>query len=296
MPTSLEGLINPHAVDDFLTSVWDKTFCYLPGCPGKYKDLFSWNELNRVLEEHRLPAPRLQLFRNGRAIDPAKYQTRPEGILHPCGLLTELRNGATLIINHVQEASRPVRDLTRSLEDTIGSRVHVNLYAAWGKDVGFSRHVDPQDTFVLQVSGTKRWQIWEPTRRHPLQMEMVPDPATDPVWDDVLGDGSALYMPRGWWHVAVPLGQPCLHLTVSIPNLKGIDFLHWFADELRSEACVRKNIPWPTSESSRQGFCNDLYQTLEPIRSGDLLDRFAQSARSRLPVWRELHFPSLSDD
>ena len=49
----------------------------------------------------------------------------------------------------------------------------------------------------------------------------------------LLEAGDLLYIPRGWWHVAMPLDEPTLHLTVGVNNLTGADFLRWFADRLR---------------------------------------------------------------
>ena len=40
-----------------------------------------------------------------------------------------------------------------------------------------------------------------------------------PLWEGMLEDGDLLYIPRGWWHVATPLDEPTLHLTVGVNNL-----------------------------------------------------------------------------
>ena len=52
-----------------------------------------------------------------------------------------------------------------------------------------------------------------------------------------------LYIPRGWWHVATPLDEPTLHLTVGVNNPNGADFLAWYVDRLKTSEDVRRDLP-----------------------------------------------------
>jgi len=63
------------------------------------------------------------------------------------------------------------------------------------------------------------------------------------LWEGLLKDGDLLYIPRGWWHVATPLDEPTLHLTVGVNNPTGADFLSWFTDRLRDAIVVREDVP-----------------------------------------------------
>ena len=67
--------------------------------------------------------------------------------------------------------------------------------------------------------------------------------AETPLWEGMLNDGDMLYIPRGWWHVATPLDEPTLHLTVGVNNPTGADLLSWFVDRLRASEDVRRDLP-----------------------------------------------------
>jgi hypothetical protein len=59
----------------------------------------------------------------------------------------------------------------------------------------------------------------------------------------MLEHGDTLYLPRGWWHVAYPVNEPSLHLTVSLTPPNGVDFLGWAIARLRGQEAVRANLP-----------------------------------------------------
>ena len=59
------------------------------------------------------------------------------------------------------------------------------------------------------------------TRKYPLAVDVEPtvEKPDTPLWEGMLEDGDLLYIPRGWWHVATPLDEPTLHLTVGVNNV-----------------------------------------------------------------------------
>src|SRR5205823_4086429 len=111
---------------------------------------------------------------------------------------------------------------------------------------GFDMHWYDHDVIVLQVAGRKRWSVYGTTRPYPLTRDTEPavDPPKDLLWEQVLQQGDLLYIPRGWWHLATPLDEPTLHLTIGVNNPTGADFLSWFVDRLRSSEVVRQDIPF----------------------------------------------------
>ena len=82
------------------------------------------------------------------------------------------------------------------------------------------------------------------TRPHPLAGDgaLCERPAHAPLWEETLEDGDLLYIPRGCWHVAAPLAEPTLHLTVGVHNRTGIDLLKWVAEKMRAREVFRKDL------------------------------------------------------
>lgn len=246
--TEFEFVISPLRRDVFLRDHWLKSPVHISGQPGRFADLLTWNELNAILEQHRLTPPRLKLYRDGQAVDPAHYLTPAMfGVprLDAGGLATCLAQGASLILDDVQEIAPRLRDLMTGFQDEFHTDAFANLYAGWHRQKAFHVHWDPQEAFVLQLCGRKQWKVYRPTRLHPLKndIEAPPPPSGPPAWEGILEDGDVLYVPRGWWHEAFPLDEPSLHVTVSLTPPTAFDFLGWAMSRLRQQAELRASLP-----------------------------------------------------
>ena len=171
---------------------------------------------------------------------------RPGQVLHDidvAGLYAELRGGATLILDAVNELHPPLRRLCEGMAAEFRAYSQTNLYACWGESQGFEVHWDDHDVFVVQVEGAKRWDLYGLTRPAPLRREREPAPRpAGPPEQVVLEAGDLLYLPRGYWHAAVGLGEPSLHLTIGLSRKTGADLLHWLADEAVTDPRVRADL------------------------------------------------------
>jgi ribosomal protein L16 Arg81 hydroxylase len=287
-PSIFDDILSPICAEEFIAKYFGRSFLHLPGPRLKFSDLLPWNELNRILEEHRLFPPRLKLFQAGKEIESDKYIHQsggPEPRLKHAELTNLLGQGATLIIDEFDELYRPIRELAASLERIFRIHIQVNLYAGWRTDQGFLLHYDKHDTLILQVAGRKHWQVYRPTRLYPLEhgkdAEQAEKPGGEPIWDDTLQAGGLLYIPRGWWHVAYPLEEPTLHLTFGLSNPRGIDLLSWFVSQLKNCEEVRKDIPHLSSATLQRAYLDKLREHLSSAWSPDLIHRYMQAADSR---------------
>jgi cupin superfamily protein len=260
-----------------------RRFFHQAGPPDRFERLLSWADLNRILEDHRLPAPRLRLARDGGAVAEDRYSrshTTRRGVtyavLEPARLREQLQAGATLVLDGVDQLHGPVRGLASGLERELGERVQVNLYASWRERQGFGMHWDDHDVLVLQVAGRKRWRVHGMTRAHPLDRDVAlpeqPDGA--PVWDGHLEAGGVIHVPRGHWHDAMAGGEPSLHLTVGLIRPAGVDLLGWLADRLRAEELYRLDLPRRASAEERRGHARALRDALLARWADDVLDEF----------------------
>jgi ribosomal protein L16 Arg81 hydroxylase len=130
---------------------------------------------------------------------------------------------------------------------------------------------------VLQIAGRKRWKIWEPTRRFPFIQDIVDTsmaPSTDPFWEGVLEVGGLLSIPRGWWHVACPLDEPCLHLSVTVRNHDGIDLLRWLAESMKSSEVARRQLPVMATDEERDVWLANVRADLIASFDDNLISRF----------------------
>jgi ribosomal protein L16 Arg81 hydroxylase len=279
VPRDLAEVLAPYSVDDFLDSCWGKRHLHLSGAPGKFSDLMPWSRFNEILRQHRFELSRLNLAFEGKILSAEQFMR--DGSVRAPALIEELRRGATLIVNAVDEFHEPLTALAEALERLFHVHIQVNAYAGWRHSNGFDVHWDNHDVFILQVAGQKRWTVFGPTRRrYPLReaVETDTEPPRPPLWEDILREGDVLYIPRGWWHVAVPLDEPTLHLTVGVGNPTGVDLLSWLVDELRGAEIARMDLPRFVSKDDRQQHMARLRDAFLEAWGPDLLDRYFERA------------------
>ncbi|RCV56124.1 cupin domain-containing protein [Marinitenerispora sediminis] len=239
--------------DTFLAQVLGRAHARYP---ATYADAFAylltWPDLNQLLATHRLDSPRMRLSAGG-TIDVAAYTQRqtyrrmPDWNRPVPHLVHEqLRNGATLVLDAIDEMHPPINEAAAGLEAWLGTHVQVNAYASWTAQEGFGVHWDDHDVIVLQVSGRKRWRIYGMTRVAPLyaDMEFDHEAPTDPIDEFTMEPGDILHVPRGCWHAAAASeGEPSLHLTCGLNTTTGADFLAWVTDQMREHIEVRSDVP-----------------------------------------------------
>jgi len=281
---SLNELLEPCPRREFFDSRWGQAFSHVRGGAGKFARLMPWEALEEILRRHRLEYPRLRLMRDGKAVPVPSYVKHTGGAggrprvprLLPADFTKHLREGATLVLDAVDELHAPVESLAEGLEYELGERVQVNLYAGWRTSPGFDLHWDDHDVFILQVAGRKRWAVYGETRAHPLAGDRAKTPKPDgpPVWEDTLEDGDLLYIPRGHWHVALPLDEPTLHLTVGIHKRAGVDFARWLTDRLREREIFRADLPRLASADARRRHAALMREQLLAEWSDDLIEEY----------------------
>jgi hypothetical protein len=126
--------------------------------------------------------------------------------------------------------------------------VHANLYCTPGNSRGFNLHFDTHEVFVLQLSGKKQWQVFEPTITLPLEFlpplhfedkrargrrageedfeKYTNGSKLGPLAiEALLEPGDCLYLPRGFVHQADARDEPSVHLTIGIHVFTWLDLL-----------------------------------------------------------------------
>jgi hypothetical protein len=300
-PQTLAEVLSPLSTEEFLHETLGKTYKYSPGQAGKFTALLSWSDLNHILTSHQLDAPRLRLARDGKSLPPesfiAYHDSRRRGLspmtrLRSAELTRQLQEGATLILDAVDEIHEPITELAANLEQVLRARIQVNLYAGWRTSPGFDVHWDGHDVLILQVSGRKHWKVFPMTREYPLP----DDPKTEtppqiPLWEGMLRDGDLLYIPRGWWHVAVPVDEPTLHVTIGIHQPTGFDFAFWLVERLRASAGVRQDVPRLGTTAERAAFVRRIRDALEQVWRPGLVEEYFAYMDTRAHCRPHFGFP-----
>jgi ribosomal protein L16 Arg81 hydroxylase len=197
---------------------------------------FAWSNVDEALHRADPIPPYFKLFERDEVspeafIDEELERGVPRRRINKAKFYERLRNGATAVLNRFENASLFAERLCHSVGRFTGQPTIGNAYLSFGGQGTFGKHWDTHDVFVIQLLGTKRWQIFAPTWPLPLstqtssgQQHLCP---AQPVMECELKPGDVLYLPRGWWHQAIPLEGGSFHLSVGTYAPTAMDFLQW---------------------------------------------------------------------
>jgi Cupin superfamily protein len=197
-------------------------------------------------------------------------------------VLAEWERGATIVLQGLHLTRPAVGAFCRSLEETLGHPAQANAYYTPRAAQGLPVHHDTHDVFVLQVSGEKRWLVYDPAVELPLKDQRYsPElgPPGKPVEDRVLQPGDMLYLPRGWLHEALTSDTDSLHLTIGVNVVTWLDAFKAALEELGEDVRFRRS--WQTGDRT-----DDLVEALRARVGREDVGRRARAklVRTRRPI------------
>jgi ribosomal protein L16 Arg81 hydroxylase len=306
-PIKLSDLVSPLSVNDFLTTTYGNEVRHFPGPNNRFADLANWETLNILLETQVFDPTRCRLFNNSRHIPHEEYTERIARKFDPpyeqivvSSFLDRIRTGATLTFDRVEKAHHPVRSMTRVLESELKADVTAHLFASWKPVPGFALHWDDQDALILQLEGSKRWQIFPATTPWPSRIGVAENPSpqdNEPIMQIELTVGDVLYVPHGWWHAVSATNEPSLHLTLGISPDDGIDFMTWLVDRLREHESFRCRLPRLTSVDQQKKHLDLLRATIDDLlATPEILDEYYLYSDGTSRGRPTLGFPDILDE
>ena len=295
-----DTLIAPVDREIFIDEYYNTAMLHLPGTEGRFSDLLDWADLDYLLAHNRLEPPRLRLSRAGKEIGPSLYTRERRGArdLDAGATTMLLRQGATLVISFAEELLPPLQALAEDTEQVLGAHVNINIYAGWGSESGFSPHFDHHDVLVLQVRGRKRWRVAEGEFTHPTSRDHHrPSPPPEKfTFDTILEDGDVLFLPRGWWHEAIPLDEESLHITIAMSCPIARNVLDWLAPRLERMTIGRADVPPTSRPEARNAYFADLLRAIEAQFAGDISEDFARSREAERPAAPRFDLSRIGED
>jgi ribosomal protein L16 Arg81 hydroxylase len=294
--TMLSEILTPFDAAEFRASVWGQRPLVVPGPSTKFASLFTFDSLNRILNESPFPHPTVKLTRNGRTLQ----SSTPEGFVG------HIRGGATLVLENAERYDATVAGFLDRLSAELCFATRANVYFSQPRQQGYQNHYDTHDFFILQVEGEKDWFIFPATVEEPLFDQkhhgMSPPPESEIVLQCTLTRGDVLYVPKGMWHYACATGQPSVHLTIALFQRTGIDFLTWLVNELRDDETFRRRFPLITRDElpSESGAAHPFSARVESLaraltaalEDSTLAERYTQFLFASLRNHRPFAFPA----
>jgi len=247
--------------------------------PSKFASLLSIEAIDHFLSTTSPGLAEVFLVDAARDLKPGDYSCpgpQPSGRIDLPRVYELFGTGATISLCQMHARLSSLADLCRAMEKTFSSHFQTNIYLSPRHAQGFKTHFDSHDVFVLQVSGSKLWTLYEGGIVLPLRGQAFdPDNHTpgSPTREFTLHAGDLLYCPRGLYHSARSTNETSLHITLGLIGKTWADVMM----EAMSAACLgsaafRANLPI--------GFANagfDPGQAAVTFRT--LIDTFARDAQ-----------------
>jgi ribosomal protein L16 Arg81 hydroxylase len=254
-------LLAPMTPEAFIDDYFERKPLHLPGPATRFADVFSWDQATALLDMTTLwSASTLKVVLNGKLARQEEYcrpqQNRDGAPIpqpDPKKVQALIRKGATISLNMVETMTPEIAAIAAALQCWFDGETVCNIYCSWGGHQGFASHFDFHDVFVLQIAGTKTWNIYEGQFDQAANIagyrsDSFPDEYTakarGPVaMEATMAPGDVLYIPRGRYHDALATSEATLHLTFGVEFMSACYFLGAIADALQQDTFFRKPLP-----------------------------------------------------
>lgn len=250
--------------------------------------LVNWDDFNTALYCMEAGAPHIRLHKEG--LVPEENYTEHHSIvgvsakrLNQQALGKYMQGGATLVLNRIDSKSEIIRQLCDEISEFSQSETIANGYVAFSGHGSFGNHWDTHDVMAVQLIGRKHWKVYKPTFELPISGQTSKkhkhDFVGEPVFDGILEAGDLMYLPRGWWHNALPIGET-FHVAIGMHNATVLNFLQWLCQgELKERIQLRQSIR-PSRENVTS--VNDAIDIVKSaMASRHLLDAFIDAVQAQ---------------
>lgn len=228
--TILEKILYPLKKEIFFDNYQDTKVLFIKGEQEKFKDFFSFDDLNFFLNTHAnsIQFPEIRLSLDGKILDPGLYQeTIPvysndsfeKTKIDPRKVSDLINKNASLIISGIHEYNLNIQSFAHQLSEELTSDINITLFYNTINQPSFDTHCDPVAVFTVQLEGQKKWEIFGEGYNSPDKENSLP------AIEYVLEKGDILYIPSGVWHKASPETNNSLSMSIAVRNNNILDLI-----------------------------------------------------------------------
>jgi len=169
-----------------------------------------------------------------------------------------------------------------------------DVMCSWASDGGgVGPHVDSYDVFLLQTTGRRRWRVGrvpDPRLRDDVPLKMLTEFAPTAEW--LLDPGDMLYLPPGWGHDGVAVGE-CITASIGFRAPAAAELATALLERIAEDA--RDRVAEPTRIDTRRYGDAGTAPVARPARIPARLAEFADAALDRALADRTLRGRALGE-
>ncbi|MFD5435136.1 JmjC domain-containing protein [Kitasatospora sp. NPDC127067] len=242
------------------------------------RDILSARDLDDLLHSEVIRPPHIAVTKAGMLVHGRTYtsemRVQREYIADrviPERVIEHFKTGATITWNSLNHIKPNIRQLTSMLSEKFAGRSDAVAFVTPAGRRGFRPHHDSVDLFIIQLEGTKDWQVWSPPEVRKgdaawFELEELGEPAVTVR----LEPGDVLYLPYNSPHVAAANDAISIHLSVMVRPRRWSDLLQDLVKQ------VTQDNPefwgYPHLSVDNDGFAEELVRNLSSLAKnlGDL--------------------------
>lgn len=221
---------------------------------------------------------------------------RLDDLLDANAVIDRYRRGDTVVLQGLQHTNPALARFATNLALDTDHPVQINAYLSPADQRGLDIHFDYHDVFVIQLSGSKRWTVWDRLERtvDPVRAgATVPNPKADelgaPRLELTLTPGDVLYLPRGFPHAAETTHEASDHLTIGLTTITWHRYLTSAMESATSDPAVRASLPLRLLDENPDSVGADKsLSPLRPLKLGDITDPARFRHWLARQVWRRM--------
>ncbi|MFH8515203.1 JmjC domain-containing protein [Streptomyces gelaticus] len=177
------------------------------------------------------------------SINPAGFMT--SGRIDGDKLRAYYEQGYTIRLGNLQRVVPFLNGMSRDIQRETGYSNYLHAFLTPPGRQGLRHHWDQQMAVIVQISGTKSWELWEPKFKDPMRLHLESPRVWQERWREEwesagpdqtyeLQPGQSLLLPRGWIHNPHAKGatEDSIHLTFAIRERTTF----WLAETLTAGA------------------------------------------------------------
>ncbi len=256
---TLDYLLAPkHGGEFFAQYAEQKPFIIRRNDPDYYRSLLQYQDLIRFFERQDLTYPGIRIVSQGKEIPAQHFSTNVDYKQGQLQFRDQVKTkylashfldqGHSIIIYQAQQSIPQVGAFCEQLQQVFRHHVQANIYLTPANSKGFDVHFDNHDLFVLQLSGSKHWKVFNQPYHLPYEEEKDNHILRQAVRsgcmiDEELYEGDLIYIPRGYVHEVESRANSSIHMTVGLKALRWRKLLERISQYAERDTFLRGTLP-----------------------------------------------------
>jgi hypothetical protein len=163
----VRALLFPHSFTSFLADYYEKSWLFIERgkTPRPHEGLYSIAAMLEDFRRQRMPIEALQFVTRDSDDHPMELERDDfsvGSVLNFERIAEYVENNAgSIVLYRIESFVGPIFDLVTEIANDLRAHVQVNAYYTPPDSRAFDIHWDMHDVFVIQLEGSKRWNVHE---------------------------------------------------------------------------------------------------------------------------------------